>query len=153
MSDQQMASMQVADDAYAGSESFARLQKAVAEVFGQKYFLPVHQGRAAEHIISQAFVKDNTVVPMNYHFTTTKAQIELAGGRIAEIFTDEALKIERRPVPRATSTSPDSALIAKVGRDNIPYIRLEAGTNLIGGQPFRSPTCARSPRWPMNAGS
>jgi tyrosine phenol-lyase len=29
------------------------------------------------------------VVPMNYHFTTTKAHIELPGGVIDEIFTDE----------------------------------------------------------------
>ena len=137
MSDQQMASMQVADDAYAGSESFARLQKAVAEVFGQKYFLPVHQGRAAEHIISQAFVKDNTVVPMNYHFTTTKAHIELAGGKVAEIFTGEALKIKSdAPFKGNIDIAKLRALIARVGRDNIPYIRLEAGTNLIGGQPF-----------------
>ncbi len=137
MSDQQVASMMVADDAYAGSESYTRLQEAIEEVFGTHYFLPVHQGRAAEHIISQVFVRQNGVVPMNYHFTTTKAHIELAGGTITELFTDEALKI-KSDVPFKGNIDIDKLrkLIATRGKDAIPYIRMEAGTNLIGGQPF-----------------
>ena len=70
MSDRQIASMMIADDAYAGSESFNRLQEAVEEVLGTEYFLPAHQGRAAVHIISQAFIKKGDIVPMNFHFTT-----------------------------------------------------------------------------------
>jgi tryptophanase len=137
MSDQQIASMMVADDAYAGSASFSRLQEAITEVFNKKFFLPVHQGRAAEHIISQAFVRKDTVVPMNFHFTTTKAHVELAGGRVAELYTDEALKIKSN-VPFKGNMDIDKLknFIAKAGKEKIPYIRMEAGTNLIGGQPF-----------------
>src|ERR1035437_529737 len=68
MSDNQVASMLQADDAYAGSQSFYRMEAAIQEVFGTKYVLPVHQGRAAENIISQAFVKKGDIIPMNYHF-------------------------------------------------------------------------------------
>jgi tryptophanase len=137
MSDQQIASMMVADDAYAGSASYTRLYEAIVEIFGTEYFLPVHQGRAAEHIISQVFVNGNGVVPMNFHFTTTKAHIELAGGRIAELFTDEALKIKSDfPFKGNLDIGKLEALIAKTGKENIPYVRMEAGTNLIGGQPF-----------------
>ena len=75
MSDNQMAAMMQADDAYAGSQSFYRLQKAVEEVLGKKYYLPVHQGRAAENILSKAYIKQGSLVPMNYHFTTTLAHI------------------------------------------------------------------------------
>ena len=57
MSDQQMAAMMVADDSYAGSETFTRLENKNIELFGKKYFLPAHQGRACENIISQVFVK------------------------------------------------------------------------------------------------
>ena len=78
MSDQQIASMSVADDAHAGSASYSKLYEAIVEILGTEYFLPVHQGRAAEHIVSQVFVSDAGVVPMNFHFTTTKAHIELA---------------------------------------------------------------------------
>ena len=42
MSDNQVAAMFQADDAYAGSQSFERLQKAVQDVLGKKYLLPVH---------------------------------------------------------------------------------------------------------------
>lgn len=137
MSDQQVASMAVADDAYAGSASYTRLHEAIVEVFGTEYFLPVHQGRAAEHIISQVFVSKNGVVPMNFHFTTTKAHIELAGGRIAELFTDEALQIKSDfPFKGNMDIAKVEALIATNGKENVPYIRMEAGTNLIGGQPF-----------------
>ncbi|HOK99909.1 MAG TPA: tryptophanase [Bacteroidales bacterium] len=137
MSDRQVASMLVADDAYAGSESFNRLHAAIQDVFGKKYFLPVHQGRAAEHIISQVFVSNDTVVPMNYHFTTTKAHIELAGGKVKEIFTDEALVIKsNNPFKGNIDLDKFRNLIKTYGRERIPYIRMEASTNLIGGQPF-----------------
>ena len=137
MSDQQIASMMVADDAYAGSASFTRLQEAVTEVFNKKYFLPVHQGRAAEHIISQVYVRKDNIIPMNFHFTTTKAHIELAGGKVNELFTDEALKIKSSvPFKGNLDIAKLKNLIAKIGKEKIPYIRMEAGTNLIGGQPF-----------------
>jgi len=138
MSDQQTASMLVADDAYAGSASFERLTDAIEEVFGPDYyFLPVHQGRAAEHIISQAYVTKDGSVPMNFHFTTTKAHIELAGGRVEELFTDEALKIKSDcPFKGNIDIDKLKGLIANVGTENVPYVRMEAGTNLIGGQPF-----------------
>jgi tyrosine phenol-lyase len=137
MSDQQTAAMMVADDAYAGSASYTRLYEAVAEVFGTKYFLPVHQGRAAEHIISQVFVKKNQTVPMNYHFTTTKAHIELAGGKVSELYTDDALQIKSTvPFKGNIDINKLRLLIKTKGKEQVPYIRMEAGTNLIGGQPF-----------------
>jgi len=80
MSDRQQASMLEADDSYAGSATFTRLENKLTEIFGTKYFLPTHQGRACENIISQVFVKPGTTVPMNYHFTTSKAHVTLNGG-------------------------------------------------------------------------
>ncbi len=137
MSDRQVASMLVADDAYAGSQSFDRMRDAVEQVFGTKFTAPVHQGRAAEHIIFQAFVKAGDVVPMNYHFTTTKAHIELPGGTIEEIFTDEALKIRSSfPFKGNIDIAKLRGLIKKHGAAKIPFVRMEASTNLIGGQPF-----------------
>ncbi len=139
MSDQQIASMMVADDAYAGSASFTRLQEAILEVFNKMYFLPVHQGRAAEHIISQTFIQKQMghIVPMNYHFTTTKAHVELAGGKVTEIYTDEALNLKSsHPFKGNIDINKLTKLIESVGKERIPYIRMEAGTNLIGGQPF-----------------
>ena len=69
MSDQQQAAMLMADDSYAGSETYNRLETKLREIFGLHYFLPTHQGRAAENILSQILVKPGTIVPMNYHFT------------------------------------------------------------------------------------
>src|ERR1035437_9992903 len=65
MSDNQLAAMMLPDDAYAGSESFYKLEAAVQDVFGYQYVLPVHQGRAAEHLIAKVFVKPGDVIPMN----------------------------------------------------------------------------------------
>ncbi len=137
MSDNQVASMLRADDAYAGSQSFARMEAAVREVFGTEYVIPVHQGRAAENVISRAFVKPGDVIPMNYHFTTTKAHMELNGGRIFEIYTEEALKIRSdHPFKGNIDIAKLEKLIAEHGAERVPFIRLEASTNLIGGQPF-----------------
>ena len=137
MSDNQVAAMSLADDSYAGSASYTKLEKAINEVFNQKYFLPVHQGRAAEHIIAKTFCKLGTVVPMNYHFTTTKAHIEMIGSAVEEIYTDEALKIKSDfPFKGNMDINKLNKVIEKWGAENVAYIRFEAGTNLIGGQPF-----------------
>ena len=137
MSDNQVAAMSVADDSYAGSSSYTKLEKAIQYVFNQKYYLPVHQGRAAEHIISKTFVKPGKVIPMNYHVTTTKAHIEMMGGIVEEIYTDEALKIKSNfPFKGNMDIDKLNKIITKWGAENVAYIRFEAGTNLIGGQPF-----------------
>ncbi len=137
MSDNQLSSMLHADDAYAGSQSFYRMEKALQDVFGQKYVLPVHQGRAAENVISRTFIRPGDVIPMNYHFTTTKAHMELNGGKVFEIYTDEALKIRSdHPFKGNIDIGRLRNLIATYGAEKIPFIRMEASTNLIGGQPF-----------------
>jgi tryptophanase len=137
MSDNQVASMHQADDAYAGSQSFYRMEAALKEVFGKELILPVHQGRAAENIISKTFIRPGHKIPMNYHFTTTKAHMEMNGGEIFEIYTDEALKItSSHPFKGNIDIKKLKDLIAKYGKENVPFIRLEASTNLIGGQPF-----------------
>jgi tryptophanase len=137
MSDNQIASMLQADDAYAGSQSFYRMEQAVRDVFGKKWVLPVHQGRAAENIISQTFISKGDIIPMNYHFTTTMAHMELNGGKVHEIYTDEALKIKSNvPFKGNIDVIKLQALIDKYGAERVPFIRMEASTNLIGGQPF-----------------
>lgn len=137
MSDNQVAAMSQADDSYAGSASYTKLEKAVLDVFNQKYYLPVHQGRAAEHIIAKTFCRPGTVVPMNYHFTTTKAHIEMCGSVVEEIYTDEALKPKSTfPFKGNMDINKLKDIIEKWGAENVAYVRFEAGTNLIGGQPF-----------------
>lgn len=137
MSDNQMAAMMQADDAYAGSQSFFRLQKAVEDVLGKKYYLPVHQGRAAENILSNAYVRKGNLVPMNYHFTTAMAHITQYGGKIAELLYDEAYVINSSHPFKGNMNLEKLEEIIKIhGAKNIPFIRMEASTNLIGGQPF-----------------
>jgi tryptophanase len=137
MSDNQLAAMMQADDAYAGSQSFVRLQKAVEDILGKKYLLPVHQGRAAENVISRAFIKPGNVIPMNYHFTTVLAHIMENGGKIEELLCDDALEMKSsNPFKGNMDIQKLEACIQKNGVENIPFIRMEASTNLIGGQPF-----------------
>lgn len=137
MSDNQLAAMMQADDAYAGSQSFVRLQKAVEEVLGKKHLLPVHQGRAAENIISLAYVRKGSLVPMNYHFTTAMAHITDKGGQIAELLYDEAYVVNSdHPFKGNMNIEKLEEIIIHHTPKNIPFIRMEASTNLIGGQPF-----------------
>lgn len=136
MSDLQQAAMLRADDSYAGSATFTRLEEKLTEIFGTKYFLPTHQGRACENILSQVYVKPGTVVPMNYHFTTSKAHVTLNGGTVEEIFKDEALElVSDDPFKGDMDIEKLTALIEERGAENIAFVRVESGTNLIGGQP------------------
>lgn len=137
MSDKQLAAMMSADDSYAGSETFVDLAAKIRDIFGKEYFLPAHQGRACENLLSQVLVKDGQIVPMNYHFTTTKAHIMVNGGAVEEIFVDEALKIDStEPFKGNIDIDKLENLIQQHGANKIAFVRWEAGTNLIGGQPF-----------------
>ena len=136
MSDKQLAAMMEADDSYAGSATFTKLENKIKEIFGMEYFLPAHQGRACENIISQAYVKPGDIIPMNYHFTTTKAHITLNGGLVEEIIIDEGLNTTSSyPFKGNLDIAKLRGLISKHGAEKIAYVRLETGTNLIGGQP------------------
>jgi len=137
MSNDQLAAMSQADDSYAGSATFYRLEKALQHVFGMEYFLPTHQGRACEHILAKIFVKPGQIVPMNYHFTTSKAHITVLGGDILEIPVKEAFDITSScPFKGNMDIAALKQVIAERGKEGIAYIRMESGTNLIGGQPF-----------------
>lgn len=137
MSDNQLAAMMQADDSYAGSETFTRLESKINTIFGKKFFLPAHQGRACENILAQGFVRQGNIVPMNYHFTTTKAHINLNGGSVEELITDKGLCINSsEPFKGNMDIKKLRTLIKKQGAEKIAFVRMEAGTNLIGGQPF-----------------
>jgi tyrosine phenol-lyase len=138
MSDNQYAEFLRADDAYSGSMTFYDLAAAVKDVMGYEHIMNVHQGRAAEHLLSKVFSKPGGAIITNYHFTTTRAHIELTGASVClELFHDEALQT-KSTLPFKGNMDLDKlrAAIKKYGKDKIGYVRMEATTNLLGGQPF-----------------
>ncbi len=137
MSDQMQSATLRADDAYAGSETFYRMQDKLEEIFGMPYCLPTHQGRACENILATRFVKPDNCVIMNYHFTTAKAHVTRVGGRVEELVKDEGL-VSKSDLPFKGNIDLEKleACILKETPENVPFIRLESGTNLIGGQPI-----------------
>jgi len=136
MSENQYAAMMQADDSYAGSETFYRLEAVLQDIFGMKYFLPAHQGRACENILAHAFVKPGSVALMNYHFTTTKALITQVGGSIEEIIGEAGLEITSElPFKGDIDIDKLNESIKRLGKERISFVRIEAGTNLVGGQP------------------
>ncbi len=90
MSDRQWAGMMMGDEAYAGSENFYNMEKAIQKYYGYKHVIPTHQGRGAEHIISQILIKKGDFIPGNMYFTTTRLHQELAGGTFVDIIIDQA---------------------------------------------------------------
>ena len=134
MSDLQQAAMLRADDSYAGSETCNRLKRALEDVFGTKYFLPAHQGRACENILAEAYVKPGYIIPMN--FTTTKAHITRLGGEVVELVTASGLEPQNDNPFKGDFDIPALRKLIAEKRDRIPFLRIETGTNLIGGQPI-----------------
>lgn len=135
MSDRQQAAMFLADDSYAGSETFYRLERTLKDFFGKEFFLPAHQGRACENLLASALVQKGQIVPMNYHFTTTKAHITERCGSVLEIPTKNAFDLQS-DCPFKGNMDLDLLREALAQKDRIAFVRMEAGTNLIGGQPF-----------------
>lgn len=136
MSDLQFGAMMQADDAYAGSETFNRVKTAVKEVFGTENVLPAHQGRACENILAEAFVKPGMVALMNFHFTTTKAHITRLGGTVEELVDAKGLLPQSNdPFKGDFNLQNLRQRIQEIGADRVAFVRVESGTNLIGGQP------------------
>ncbi|MCL2389498.1 MAG: tryptophanase [Elusimicrobia bacterium] len=136
MSDKQLAAMMTADDSYAGSETFFRLEAKIQEIFDTKYFLPTHQGRACENILAQVLItKPDMIVPMNYHFTTTKAHISRFGAEVVEIMIDEGFKETSDNLFKGDLNIDKLKQLIKDRKEDIAFVRVEAGTNLVGGQP------------------
>ncbi len=136
MSDRQWAGMMMGDEAYAGSANFYHLEETVQNYYGYKYLVPTHQGRAAEHIISQLLIKKGDVIPGNMYFTTTREHQELAGGKFVDVIIDEAHDPEaQHPFKGNIDLNKLQAVIDKYGAQNIPYIALATAVNMAGGQP------------------
>ena len=137
MSDRQQAAMLCADDSYAGSETFFRLEAALKKMFGMEFFLPAHQGRACENIVSKSLISPNQTVLMNYHFTTSKAHVTLNDGKVEELISDEGRVLNSDNKFKGNmDLGKLEERIKTLGSENVAFVRMEAGTNLIGGQPF-----------------
>ena len=137
MSDYQWAGLMLGDEAYAGSKSFYHLVDAVQEVYGYPELIPTHQGRGAEHILSQLMIKPGDYVPGNMYFTTTRFHQEHAGGIFVDVIIDEAhMPSVEHPFKGNVDLGKLQSLIDEVGADRIPYISVETNVNMAGGQPL-----------------
>jgi tyrosine phenol-lyase len=137
MSDVQWAGMMMGDEAYAGSRNFYHLEAAVREVYGYKYLVPTHQGRGAEHILSQVLIKPGDVIPGNMYFTTTRLHQELAGGTFVDVIIDEAHDpASEHPFKGDVDLDKLERVIGEHGADKVPYVCVATAVNMAGGQPI-----------------
>jgi tyrosine phenol-lyase len=137
MSDYQWAGLLLGDEAYAGSRNFYHLEEAVRRYYGYQYVAPTHQGRGAEHILSQITIRPGDTVPGNMYFTTTRLHQELAGGMFTDVIIDEAHDpTSDHPFKGNVDLDKLEAVIQRVGAEHIPYISVAATVNMAGGQPI-----------------
>ncbi len=136
MSDRQWAGIMMGDEAYAGSRNFYHLEEAIQSFYGYRYIVPTHQGRGAEHLISQALIKPGMTIPGNMYFTTTRLHQELAGGTFVDVIIDEAHEpSSEHPFKGNVDLDKVQSLINEVGAEQIGYISLAGTVNMAGGQP------------------
>ena len=136
MSQTQWAAMLEGDESYAGARSYFHLAEVIKEIFGFSYFLPCHQGRAAEHILSTCLVKPSQYVPSNTHFDTTDANIRARGGHPVNLVIDEAYDSKsRHPFKGNMDIHKLRTFIEKVGVEWIPLGMITITNNAGGGQP------------------
>ncbi|BCR36771.1 tryptophanase [Mariniplasma anaerobium] len=137
MSQEQWGHMMTADEAYAGSKSFYKLEGVVKNITGYKYFIPAHQGRGAEQIVlPQLVTKKGMYFISNIHFDTTRAHVELAGARAIDCVIDECFNIELdHPFKGNFDLVRLEELILEKGSENIGGIIMTITNNSAGGQP------------------
>jgi len=136
MSDEQWAGLMRGDESYAGASSYYKLKAAIRDILGFGYFLPTHQGRAAENVLFSVMVKEGHVVPGNAHFDTTKGHIEFRKAKAIDCTIDEAYEIENEhPFKGNLDLEKLEDVLKKYGPEKVPMIIVTVTCNTSGGQP------------------
>lgn len=136
MSQEQWAEIMTGDESYAGSRSYYKLKESIEDIFGFSYFLPTHQGRAAENVLFSALVKEGDIVPGNAHFDTTKGHIEFRKATAIDCTIDLASDTTViHPFKGNVDTSKLEDVLKSTSREKIPLIILTVTCNTTGGQP------------------
>ncbi|EOD00411.1 tryptophanase [Caldisalinibacter kiritimatiensis] len=136
MSDYQWAGIMLGDESYAGSRNFYNLQETVEDIIGYKYFVPTHQGRGAENVLFPILIKEGQYVLGNMHFDTTKAHIELKGGRAVNLIIDDAFETQKEhPFKGNFDIDKLVHFIEDKGPEKCAFILITVTCNSAGGQP------------------
>jgi len=136
MSDKQWSEMMLGDESYAGASSFYKLKKAINEITGFEYFLPTHQGRAAENVLFSSKIKEGDLIPGNAHFDTTKAHIEFRKAQAIDCTIDEAYNTTLdHPFKGNLDLNKLEKVLISQPKENIPMVIVTVTCNSSGGQP------------------
>src|SRR6056297_3543979 len=136
MSDKQWSALMQGDESYAGATSYYNLKNTRKELLGFEYFLPTHQGRAAENVLFSVLIKEGDIIPGNSHFDTTKGHIEFRKAKAIDCTIDEAFDTEREhPFKGNLDLNKLEKVINENPKDKIPFIVVTVTCNSSGGQP------------------
>jgi len=136
MSDKQWSAMMVGDESYAGASSYYNLKEAIKNIMGFEYFLPTHQGRAAENVLFSVLVKEGNLVPGNSHFDTTKGHIEYRKAEAVDCTIDEAFDTTLiHPFKGNVDLNKLETVLKNNPKEKIPFIIITITCNSSGGQP------------------
>ncbi len=136
MSDKQWGALMEGDESYAGSQSFLKLKDTVNKITGFEYFLPTHQGRAAENVLFSVLVKEGDIVPGNSHFDTTKGHIEFRKASAVDCTIDEAFDTaDMHPFKGNIDINKLQRVFDENPIEKIPFVIITITNNSSGGQP------------------
>ena len=136
MSDRQWSAIMLGDESYAGAKSYFNMKQAIKDILGFDYFLPTHQGRAAENVLYSTIIKEDDVLPGNSHFDTTKGHIEYRRAHAIDCTIDEA-KDTQLEIPFKGNLDPAKLeeVLKTYPKERIPAVVLTVTNNTAGGQP------------------
>jgi tryptophanase len=136
MSDLQWSAMMQGDESYAGASSYFKMKEAIQTVLGFDYFLPTHQGRAAENVLFSVLVKEGNIIPGNAHFDTTKGHIEFRHAAAVDCTIKEAYDTSvYHPFKGNIDLGKLEEVLTSNPREKIPMVIVTVTCNTPGGQP------------------
>ena len=136
MSDRQWGAIMTGDESYAGASSYYKLKETIKEITGFEYFLPTHQGRAAENVLFSVLVKEGDVIPGNAHFDTTKGHIEFRKATAVDCTVDIARDITAvDPFKGNVDLEKLDLVLKTTPHEKLGCIVMTVTNNTAGGQP------------------
>lgn len=135
MSEKQWSALMIGDETYANATSWNRFEEAAKNFSGMHFIIPAHQGRAAEKIIAEVFLRSGDIAVANTFFDTTRANFEHRGALCIDIPTKKSSNLSSSVRFKGDIDTQKLKMLLQKYKGRVKLVVMTLTNNSGGGQP------------------